>query len=158
LVLAGPARARAADARWRIDAGGGAFVATSSVGPLPTTLLGFSPGGTPNGEDSVDYDPGESYSAGLGYRLAPFVDVDARFLGASSGRASGGRTTHASLSSEVGFIPGEIRDIERARLDVYSFTAGGRVFATRPAARVRPWLDFHVGWYRIDGRLDGLLL
>jgi len=89
------------------------------------------------GGDSGQFDivPGGSFAVGGGYGLGNWVDL----------------TTHFQ-SSFTGFDV-----IASQSLDVYSLTAGGRVYLL-PPGRVRPWLASELGWYRADGEVGGLFL
>ena len=111
----------AADAAWRIDAEGGAFVPVDSVS--------FDAGG-----DSFDVDvaTGGSFAVGGGYGLGDWVDLTAHAQGNFSG-------VEALLNS----------------LDVYSVTAGARVYLL-PPQRFRLWLVGEIGWYHADADIDAI--
>jgi hypothetical protein len=82
------------------------------------------------GEDTIrtDFEAGGSFAVGGGYGLGDWVDLTAHSQFSFSG------------AEDLGF---------EESLDVYSFTAGGRVFLM-PPGRFRPWLAGEIGWYRAE--------
>jgi hypothetical protein len=108
-----------AEGRWRVDVEGGAIVPASNV-----TLRD---GGDIDTDVSTDLTAGRSFAAGGGYSLNDYVEVGGQFQSNFSGLDIG-------VASDT--------------LQVYSLTAGPRVYLLPATYRFRPWAVGQIGWYR----------
>jgi hypothetical protein len=81
----------------------------------------------------VDVDAGGSFALGGGWGLGDWVDLGGRFQGSFAGL-----------------------HVLGASLDVFSVTAGPRVYLAPRAWPFRPWLTTEIGWYRAQAEFDAL--
>jgi opacity protein-like surface antigen len=115
-------QAARASASWRIDVEGGAFI---PVGDFDVeSRIGDA------GDVSVDFDVGPGFAVGGGYAPLRWFEIAAH--------------VHYGYADTDTFLSDNV--------EVFSFTAGGRVFPF-PWERVRPFGIFELGWYRAE--VDG---
>ena len=137
---------RSADAQWRLDVSGGAFLAASTV---TLTDRKLPPGvccGVAGDQAEADFGAGGAYALGVGWAVSDHVEAVGHFQHALS------RTVdHAKLELGDFDSPFESTDSE---LDVFSVTAGGRFHLLPPGQVYRPWIVTEVGWYHANGGVE----
>ena len=137
---------RSADAQWRLDLSGGAFLAASTVTLTDRKLPSGVCCGVAGDQAEADFGAGGAYALGVGWTASDHVDAVAHFQHALSRTVDDAELEFGDFRTPLNTTDSE--------LDVFSVTGGARFHVLPPGQAFRPWIVTEVGWYHANGGVE----